>query len=82
MGLFNYVDFKENCPVCKIPLEFQTKDDTYDELYLNKVDFRSVHRFYGYCSQCKIEVEYNLKEDWTKRKLEDYERSEIDVTKE
>jgi C4-type Zn-finger protein len=83
MGLFNDIkDFTEPCPVCGEIQHFQTKDDTYDELYLNLVDFRSVHEFYCYCSKCKVWINYEFQEDWTKRTINDYKRTtSLDVKK-
>ena len=78
MGLFNDIkDFKEPCPGCGKDLSFQTKDATYKELYLNQVEFRSTREFYTICPDCRISIRYMLKEeDWHKRTLEDYERTE------
>ena len=77
MGLFNDIkDFKEPCPKCGKDLFFQTKDETYDELCVSRVDFRSVREFHTICSGCRVSIRYRLKEDWYKRTLEDYERME------
>jgi hypothetical protein len=75
MGMFNDIDnFTEKCPKCGKELHFQTKDDTYDGLYLDQVDFRSVHYFYAYCVEDRLEIRYKLKEEWEKRTISDYER--------
>lgn len=75
MGLFNDIEnFAEKCPGCGDILQFQTKDDFNDELYLNQVDFRSVREFSTFCSKCRIGISYTFKEDWRKRTIKDYER--------
>lgn len=78
MGLFNDIkNFKEVCPKCGKDLSFQTKDDTYDDLYLTRVDFRSVREFHTICTNCRIGISYTLKEKgWLKRTVKDYNRTE------
>jgi hypothetical protein len=73
MGMFNTVNFTMPCPSCGKEIgEFQTKDDFYDMLYCEVVDFRSVRKFYTCCHSCDAWIEFTLKEDWAKRTIDDY----------
>jgi hypothetical protein len=64
MGLFNEVDVTLPCPRCgKEVKKFQTKDDTYDTLYMEKVDFWTVREFHSICDTCNSFVRVKLGKD-------------------
>jgi hypothetical protein len=56
MGMFDYVDFKMQCPVCSRQLEFQTKDR--EEKNLEWVGYKLIKNFYAYCGCCRTSVHF------------------------
>jgi RNA polymerase-binding transcription factor DksA len=56
MGMFDWVDFKMQCPVCSRQLKFQTKDRK--EKKLEWVGYKSIKNFYGYCDCCGTSVHF------------------------
>lgn len=80
---YDIKDFTECCPKCGKYLFFQTQEEayeenapTFEELELNLVGFQSVRTFFGYCWDCRITIQYHLKEVQYKRTIDDYERTE------
>ena len=56
MGMYDYVDFEQDCPICHAKIAgFQSKDKGC-QLELYKPD--EVSRFYAQCHKCKLWVEY------------------------
>jgi len=56
MGMFDWVEFKMECPMCKAMLSgFQTKDL---ENQLNTVNYKSTRNFYGCCDRCATSIHF------------------------
>lgn len=73
MGLFNYVDYKMNCPECGHLIDgFQTKDESIVPLYMKHVTFDQVSRFYSSCGNCGLWIEFALKRP-LKTTIDDFE---------
>lgn len=72
MGMFDYVNFEINCPVCSSKVTgFQSKDKNCDLLCL---EFWQVDNFYSSCDKCGAWIEFNIKEEVRKRfTINDYE---------
>ena len=61
MGMFDYVNFKANCPNCgEEETDWQTKQL---EGWMEKVDPSLVNYFYTSCKNCKVWIEYNREEN-------------------
>jgi hypothetical protein len=75
MGMFNTVRVNIPCPKCGDNInEFQTKDETYEPLYLSEVDFWTVREFHSSCDRCDTWVSVRLKKEViAKLTLDDYE---------
>lgn len=58
MGIFDFVNFKMDCPNCGEPLEFQTKDG---DPYMNTVDWRRLLEFHSYCRKCTAWLQFTRK---------------------
>lgn len=57
MGMFDWVDFKTDCPKCGHEVDgFQSKDGPCQLLHLTPL---MVDRFYSSCRGCKARIEYN-----------------------
>ena len=57
MGMFNWVDFVCNCPLCDSEvIGFQTKDG---ELWCETVEPESINNFYSSCDDCGAWVEFD-----------------------
>jgi hypothetical protein len=51
MGMFDTVDYVDNCRKCGLPIdEFQSKDGPCE---LRRLSPRDVRGFYAYCRNCK-----------------------------
>lgn len=82
MGLFDYINFKTECPKCKNKLnEFQSKNGP---CAMYTLEFWMVDNFYDMCHKCETYVEYTIKKrenrtitikDYTK-KITTYEEEE------
>jgi hypothetical protein len=60
MGMFDWVNFKVACPVCKTEISgFQTKDS---DCNLETKEIYEIDRFYSSCRNCHTWVEYERKE--------------------
>ncbi len=58
MGMFDYVDYTDNCPNCNNLLRgFQTKDLDNQLRHLKPVQVR---QFWTECDKCKIWLEYEV----------------------
>lgn len=70
MGLYNYVNFQIDCPVCNSMIkDFQTKEGS---LTLVTVKFNEVNNFYAICPQCQAFVEFYYSPENKERSIEDY----------
>lgn len=59
MGMFDYVKYEDNCPLCGTPIEeFQTKDG---DPFMNVVNPEDVRHFYGQCEKCDKWFDYHVK---------------------
>lgn len=66
MGVYNIVNFKDTC-LCGEPLgEMQTKDDTNKELWLHRVEPKSVEEWGAYCDACHKWYDYLVSIDKTR----------------
>jgi predicted RNA-binding Zn-ribbon protein involved in translation (DUF1610 family) len=64
MGLYNIVKVKLPCPKCGSEVDdFQTKDETFDMLYMDTVDFRTVREFHTICPNCNISIRVKIKKE-------------------
>lgn len=60
MGMFDYVTYTYDCPLCnKVLSEFQTKEK---DCSMSHLDPKEVSHFYTYCDDCGAWVEFQ-KED-------------------
>jgi len=58
MGMFDYVNFKVECPKCGWPVEgFQSKDGKCE---LETVEPETVEEFYSTCKQCDQWIQYEV----------------------
>lgn len=75
MGMYNVVKINIPCPKCGGNVgEFQTKDETFDALYLELVKFWTVREFYSICDNCDTWISVRVKlERLEKLTLDDYE---------
>lgn len=74
MGLYDYINFKMNCPRCKKDMgEFQSKDG---DCGMETLDWWEVDNFYTSCEHCRTWVEFTLgKRPNRKLKISDYDKS-------
>ena len=64
MGLYNVVKIIIPCPKCGEEVgEFQTKDESYEMLYMELVDFRTVREFHTVCSKCDTFISVQVKKE-------------------
>lgn len=76
MGLFNIVKIRMPCPKCGVEVgEFQTKDESFESLYMELVDFRTVREFHTVCPGCDVFISVKLK----KEKLEELTLADYDI---
>jgi hypothetical protein len=62
MGIFNYVDYKMNCPECfHLITDFQTKDESIVSLCMETVSLNQISRFHGSCNNCGLWINFVLK---------------------
>ena len=60
MGMFDYVNFKTQCPKCGADVDdFQSKDGP---CVMTALEPQRTRRFYAPCSECKAWVEYTRPE--------------------
>ncbi len=80
MGMYDYVNFKMNCPRCKKDMgEFQTKDGI---CLMVELDFFEVRNFYASCENCSTWVEFTLKKRPNRElTIKDYEKRVEKTTK-
>ena len=79
MGMFNWVDFVCNCPLCDSEvIGFQTKEG---DLILDTVEFESVNNFYSGCDDCGTWVEFDRNCKHEKFKMIKPEKEVIDTIK-
>lgn len=56
MGMFDYINFKCDCPVCGAEIEgFQSKDGPSD---LVTLEYWEVDRFYSECPKCLAWIDF------------------------
>jgi hypothetical protein len=64
MGLYNTVKVFVPCPKCGTSIgDFQTKDEIYDDLYLELVEFWTVREFHSICDNCDTWISVKLKKE-------------------
>ena len=74
--MYNTVKILLPCPSCgKEVGDFQTKDEIYDNLYLELVEFWTVREFHTVCDHCNAWIEVKLK----KEKLQELKISDYDI---
>ena len=58
MGMFDYVNYKENCPKCGALVDnFQSKDL---DCNLDTLERWQVNNYYSVCDKCGEWIEYNI----------------------
>ncbi|MCK9429494.1 MAG: hypothetical protein M0R17_05780 [Candidatus Omnitrophica bacterium] len=68
MGMFDYVNLRIRCPICKSFIDgFQTKDS---HCIMNIVEVEEINNFYAHCSKCHSWIEFNRKKEQSARFLE------------
>lgn len=72
MGMFDWVEFETDCPVCGKKVQgFQSKRAGCN---LDSLEIWQVDNFYTSCDNCGTWIEYNLKEEIRKKfTINDYE---------
>jgi hypothetical protein len=71
MGMFDYVNYKTNCPTCQKEIDgFQTKDTGCD---METVEFWETDIFYSSCDYCNTWVEFRRKAAKPRVPIEDYQ---------
>lgn len=79
MGMFDWVKFEKDCPVCGNKVTgFQSKDG---ECTLSELEFWQVDRFYSHCEVCDTWIEFSLKEETRKKLTIDDYKMEIKTVK-
>ena len=75
MGVYNVVKILLPCPKCGVVQgEFQTKDDAYEALYLESVEFYTCREFHTICDSCNTYISVKLKESKLKElTINDYD---------
>jgi len=64
MGLYNVVKIRMPCPKCGVEVgEFQTKDDSFETLYMEQVEFWTVREFYTICHRCNVFITVKIKKE-------------------
>jgi phage FluMu protein Com len=59
MGMFDWINFEMECPVCKTKVNgFQSKDGPQS---LEKLSPYDVFNFYSFCPKCKTWIEFTKK---------------------
>jgi phage FluMu protein Com len=59
MGMFDWIDFEMECPVCKTKVDgFQSKDGSCS---LHRLSPYEVFNFYTSCPKCKTWIEFTKK---------------------
>jgi len=70
MGMFDYIKFEIECPVCKEKVkDFQSK---YGPCILKTLEFWEVNNFYASCPKCNSWIEFNRIRPLPKAPIEDY----------
>lgn len=73
MGMFDWVNFEYDCPICGSKVTgFQSKDGPCE---LKTLEYWQVNNFYTHCDTCDYWVEFKLKKELRNpyRPIEDYE---------
>ncbi len=71
MGIFDYVNYKMDCPKCgKDVGDFQTKDCGG---WFEKVEYWQCDNFYASCDYCNTWIEFTLKREREPIPIEAYE---------